>query len=95
LVDRADRLPELPFLDQPGRCPCCGADLRPEPDQVVLGGSWLKPDGKGSFKTIGYLVSYQCPQCSTPLLSGTHGWPMWDDIDPSQLCWSPAPAGPV
>jgi hypothetical protein len=44
--------------------------------------------------TVGQLVSYQCPQCGTHLLSGTDGWPKWDDIDPRQLRWVPAPAGP-
>ena len=95
MVDRADRLPELPFLNRPGCCPCCGAELRPEPDQVVVGGSWLEPDEKGGFMTVGLLVSYQCPQCGTSLVSGTDGRPKWDDIDPRELIWLPAPAGPV
>lgn len=95
MVDRSDRLPELPYLHRSGCCPHCGADLRPGTDQVVRGGDWLKPDGKGGFRTVGYLASYQCPQCGNHLLSGTDGWPKWDDIDPRKLIWLPAPAGPA
>ncbi len=94
MATRADRWPELPHLNRLGCCPRCGADLRPEPDQVVLGGSWSKDDGKGGIMTAGQLVSYQCPQCGTRLLSGTDGWPKWDDIDPGQLYWFPEPTGP-
>jgi hypothetical protein len=94
MVTPVGRWPELPYLHRPGCCPRCGMDIRPEPDRVVLGGSWLKPDGKGGFTTTGQLVSYQCPQCGTDLLSVTDGWPKWDDIDPRQLRWCPAPPAP-
>ncbi len=94
MVNHADRWPEFPYLDRPGCCPRCGAGLRPEPDRVVLGGSWSKDDGKGGIMTGGQLVSYQCPQCRTRLLSGTEGWPKWYDIDHCQLRWFAEPAGP-
>ena len=94
MVDGASRLPELPYLHHPGRCPHCGAELWPEADQVVLGGSHLKSDGQGGFITVGLLVSYDCPQCGANLASGTDGWPKWHEIDPRQLCWMPAPLAP-
>ena len=94
MVDGANRLPELPYLHRPGCCPRCGANLRPEADRVVLGGDWLKPDGKGGFTIVGYLVVYPCPHCDTRLTSGTDGWPKWDDIEPRQLIWLPSPVGP-
>jgi hypothetical protein len=71
MVDGASHLPELPYLHHPGRCPHCGAELWPEADQVVLGGSHLKSDDKGGFITVGLLVSYDCPQCGANLASGT------------------------
>jgi hypothetical protein len=95
MVDDAGRLPDLPYLHRPGCCPHCGAELRPERDQVDIGGSWVKPDGKGGFVIIGQLVSYQCPQCGNHLATGTDGWPKWDDVNPRQLVWLPAPRGPV
>ena len=87
MTNRTYQRHDRPYLGQPGCCPCCGVDLRPEPDQVCLGGSWSKDNGKGGIMTAGQTISHQCYQCGTTLWSAVDGWPTWEEIEPSKLVW--------
>jgi hypothetical protein len=86
---RKDRWPDLPHVDEPGCCPRCGTQLRPDADAVHAGGSWSKNGPRGGMVTGGHLFQCQCPQCESSLLAFPDGWPPWRDIDPSQVRWYP------
>jgi hypothetical protein len=86
------RWADWPYLDEPGCCPRCGIQLRPQADAVLAGGSWSKSGLWGLPVTGGHVFECQCPRCQATLLSFPDGWPRWEDMDPSQVRWSPPDA---
>lgn len=76
---------EVPYRNQPGRCPMCGVDVRPRDQEVGGAGVWDGVDSDGR-RCGGPLFAVNCSSCGTTL--NCHlSLARWQDADPSKVIW--------
>lgn len=81
---RIVRSPDLPFRDQPGRCPFCGAEVRPRPGDVFFMGVWDGRNATGE-RTAGSMFGTNCPECGVELTN--YGAAAWDAAESAEAIW--------
>jgi hypothetical protein len=82
---RVARAVELPYRDQPGRCPVCGAEPRPGPADVFPVGTWSGRDEATGQRAGGQVFGANCPECGAVLRSFRRG--AWTGVDPAGVVW--------